>query len=161
MSRKKKDPKDLSIFRRHRLGLLTPKEVIEYRLYMKQWSLKQYGTPKARAMILFRSAKKAAKNKNLEFDLTHQWIWDKIERGVCERSGLSFVLSSMNTGKYGAGSQHPFGPSLDKSDRTKGYTQDNVKVVVWLYNIAKHTNSHDDLMKLARALVERESGHDS
>lgn len=154
--RKPKDPKELSVFRRYRLGLLTSEESVVYKKYQNEWSRRNYKTASGRAKAMFGSARRASKKNNLQFNLTKEWIEEKIERGACEVSGLPFVMDSMNTGKHGAGSQHPFGPSLDKTDRTRGYTQDNVKVVVWLYNLGKHIYSHEDFMLLARALVTKE-----
>lgn len=148
----------LSIYRKKALGIeLTDDEKREYNRYMTSWNRRNYQTPKMRARALVTSARNSAKKKNLPFNLTNEWVEKKIVAGKCEVSGLDFDLSSMNTGKYGAGSQNPFAPSLDRTFPEHGYTTDNVKVVVWIYNSGKQNHSHETVMKLARALVEREA----
>jgi len=47
----------------------------------------------------------------------------------------------------------PFSPSFDRIDNTQGYTRDNVQLVCLIYNTAKNAHTHEDLLKLARALV--------
>jgi len=72
-------------------------------------------------------AKNRAKAKRLPFDLTPEWVEERLSRGVCEVSGLPFELGSF-------GRKHPYAPSLDRIDSTKGYTPDNCRVVLWAVN---------------------------
>jgi hypothetical protein len=146
--------KKLSLFRKRSLGMpLTEEEKIIYKNYQKEWHKETYSKPRRRAYALWKSAKSSAVKKGIEFDLTVDWIEQKLLEGVCEVSKLKLDFVSKNTGKWGHGSQNPFGPSLDKTNPNKGYTKDNVKVVVWIYNVGKQNNTHDDIMKLAKALV--------
>jgi hypothetical protein len=109
----------------------------------------RYATVVGRASQLWSSARKAARRKGLPFSITRKWIEEKL-CGWCEVSGISF---DMETKPYGT---NPFSPSLDRTDSIKGYTPDNVKLVVWMYNAAKSANQHGDVMKLAKALVGNE-----
>lgn len=146
--------KELSIFRKRSLGIpLSEEEQESYRKYQREKHKESYCKPNRRAYSLWKSAKKASDKNNLEFDLTKDWIEQKLINGVCEVSNLPFDFSSLNTGRKGAGSQNPFGPSLDRINAGCGYTKDNVKVVVWCYNMCKQNHTHEDVMKLARALV--------
>lgn len=152
-----KDINELSIFRKKALGLpLTAEEIKDHKEYMAEWHKKSYKNTKTRARTLLKSAKTAATKKNIPFDLTLDWIEQKLINGDCEVSGIKFDFESMNTGKWGHGSQNPFSPSLDRTVPDLGYTKDNVKVVVWIYNVGKQNNTHDDMMKLAKALVATE-----
>lgn len=76
---------------------------------------------------LITRAKIRAKAKGWEFDLTISWINAKMAAGVCELSGLPFTPR----GKKG-----PCAPSLDRRDSSKGYTQDNCRVIAWALNAA-------------------------
>lgn len=106
-------------------------------------ALRYRRTPRGRAARLHSGAKARARNVGVEFALTVEWIQAKIEEGHCEVSGLPFDLRN---------GRRPFAPSLDRTDPNKGYTADNVKVVVWCYNAAKGTATHSDVLTLAEAL---------
>lgn len=80
-------------------------------------------------------------------DLSVAWLKDRLTRGICEVTGIAFDLSLLS------GSRNPFGPSVDQKQPGAGYTQANCHMVVWCYNAAKGTGTHDDVLKLARALV--------
>lgn len=101
----------------------------------------------ARMMI---SAKGRAKLKGLDFDLTADWIEERIAAGSCEVTGIKFDVSQDTRRNK---SRNPWMPSLDRIDNTKGYTKDNVQVVVWLYNAAKGEFSREEFMTLVAALA--------
>jgi hypothetical protein len=91
-----------------------------------------------------KSAKARAKEKNLPFDLT---LADLGSPTHCAVTGIEFDLScSFREGNI-------FVPSLDRIDPALGYVKGNVRVVVHGYNLAKHTGTDSDVMKLARAIV--------
>ena len=143
-----KDVNDLSVFRKKALGVpLTEEETKKLKEYAAEWNKNAYKNPKTRARTMLKSARTSASKKNLPFDLTVDWIEQKLIDGLCEVSGISFDFESMNTGKWGHGSQNPFSPSLDRTVPELGYTKDNVKVVVWIYNVGKQNNTHDDITK--------------
>ena len=110
----------------------------------RQKSRAYRATPDGRSNRLYHGAKKRAKNLNMEFTITEEWVAEKVKSGFCEVTGLPFKLVE---------GWNQFAPSLDKTDPTKGYTPDNVKVVVWCYNTAKGVGTHEDVLVLARALV--------
>lgn len=79
--------------------------------------------------------------------ITSEWIANKIDAGVCEVTGIAFDLSPPN------GRRRPFCPSLDQKIPGRGYTIENTQVVCWIYNAAKGNASHEDVMIMARALL--------
>lgn len=52
--------------------------------------------------------------------------------------------------------RHPFWPSLDRIDSDKGYVKGNVRLTCLIYNTALNTDTHADVLRMARALVEVE-----
>lgn len=103
--------------------------------------------PKLRAQRLCACAIQRSKNSKkykYDCDLTYQWIQEKIELGKCQVTNIPFILTS---------GHHPFAPSLDRIDSSKGYTKDNIQVVVLIYNTAKRQFLHDDVMVMAQALI--------
>ena len=108
-----------------------------------------------RATSLRRSIKQRSKDRGLDFDLTRGWFVERLERGVCEVTGLSFELSG---GRHDGRLTHPFSPSVDRISPAKGYTEDNCRLVVLNYNMAKGEFSHQDVLTWARALVQKVDG---
>jgi hypothetical protein len=100
---------------------------------------------------MWHNAKTRAKENNCTFDITEEWIENKLINGFCEVTNLPFVITYL-TGKQ------PWAPSLDKIDPLKGYTMDNTRVVVWLYNAAKNVFSDNDVLLMANALVKNKDG---
>lgn len=78
-----------------------------------------------------------------------EWVEEHITPGTCEVSGIPFDFTPDGRG---TGYKNSFGPSLDRTDSRLGYTQDNTKIVVWAYNGAKGTGTHEDVLRLAKAL---------
>ena len=105
---------------------------------------------KYRANSLFYSARSRAKKKNIPFELTKEWVEEKVKAGVCERTGIKFVLSPLGTGR---GKGDAKAPSLDKIDPNKGYTLENTRVVINNYNKFKGIDNDAEMIKIARAIV--------
>jgi len=102
---------------------------------------RRYGTPDGRARRLVSGARKRAADKGLPCDVSVGRVLTALKRGLCEVTGLPFDFSS-----------RAFAPSLDRRDNSRGYTNDNTQVVVWIYNSAKGVTNHGDVLKLAEAL---------
>jgi hypothetical protein len=73
---------------------------------------------------------------------------------MCEKTGSGFLLVDDGNGTSAGRSRHPRSPSLDRIDRTKGYTADNVQVVCWQYNIAKGELDDANFVRFCRRVVE-------
>jgi hypothetical protein len=104
-------------------------------------------TPSGRSQNLWNSAKSRAGKCGLAFDITPEWVQERIAAGRCEVTGLLFTLAR----KTRRGTQ-PWNPSLDRKDPLEGYTQQNTQVVVWAYNTAKGAWTHGEVLTLAKAL---------
>lgn len=72
----------------------------------------------------------------------------KLEKGVCELSGI--VIERVAPGDYRT---HPFAPSLDRIQPSKGYTKENVRLVCFAVNRARSDWGDEVLLKIARALT--------
>ena len=99
---------------------------------------------RAKASKLKRDASHRAKKKGLPFDLTLDWIVERLELGVCARTGTPFQLSIHN----------PDAPSLDKINPAGGYTMDNTQVVTWRYNYCKQQGTDEELYQFCSDLVQ-------
>jgi hypothetical protein len=97
-----------------------------------------------RITMALNAARARCKKRGIEFDLV---VADLGEPTHCAMTGIPFDMSkSFNLGNI-------FCPSLDRIDPKLGYVRGNVRVVCHGYNLAKHTGSDADVLKLARALI--------
>lgn len=95
--------------------------------------------PNGRAHQLIYHAKRRALAKGWDFSVSLEKVRTSIENGRCAVTGIAFDLKSSGDYHFNA-----FAPSLDRIDSTKGYTDDNVQIVVWAYNVGKSQMSTDD-----------------
>ena len=84
---------------------------------------------------MLNQAKKRAKKKNLEFNLTKD---DIVIPEKCPVFGEKLIRES----------RHPMIPSLDRVDNTKGYVKGNVKVISRKANVMKSNLTLDDMDKI-------------
>lgn len=89
--------------------------------------------------MIFRCARSRAKKENYDFDLTIDFIYNAINDGFCQATGIPFDLKPTKDTF-----RNPFAPSLDRRDNSKGYTKDNVQVVCIIYNVGK--SEYDELV---------------
>ena len=92
--------------------------------------------------LLYNNAYTRAKTKSLPLTITQEWVQTKLDQNYCEVTGLP--LGRSNT---------PFAPSLERVIPSQGYTPENTKLVVWIYNRAKGSGTHEDVLRLAEALI--------
>jgi hypothetical protein len=105
-----------------------------------------------RAKTLYNGAKSRAKERGNAFDLTVEWIEEKLRAGVCEVSGTPFHIR-----KYSSREEyvkvHPHSPSLDQIQPSGGYTMDNVQVVCDQVNKFKGDRHVTSMVHIARNLL--------
>lgn len=96
------------------------------------------------ATNVLRPRKSFAKKHNLPFELTSEWYEEQFELG-CQVTGLPFDEN---------GSDTPWVPHIDRIIPKKGYTITNCRLVCGCYNLAKKHWTDDDVMRMAKSLVE-------
>lgn len=95
---------------------------------------------------LWRGAKQRAAKKGLAFDLTKEWIEDRLSTGTCQVTGIPFSYDVFGAFRF-------YGATIDKINPSLGYIQSNCQIVIWGYNAAKGNATHEDVMQLALALT--------
>lgn len=85
--------------------------------------------------MLLKACQNRAVESNTVCTITFEEILEKLVEcdGFCVVTGEPFNLSS--TGDIAT--SNPYMPSLDQIVPGKGYTKENVQVVVWWFNAAK------------------------
>lgn len=120
--------------------------------YHRGYVSRQNETVEGRAKRMLSRARCTARYQGVGFDLSLDWIISRLEIGTCEVTGLPFDLSLLPRGERG--SRTPaFSPSLDRINRGGNYTKDNVRVTVFIYNVARSDFDDDNLLTLAKALA--------
>jgi hypothetical protein len=129
---------------------------------VKQWKLDNPGrqqqkyrnyhnSPHGRAKSLFDAARKRAVQRNYDFSIDLAWVRAKLEKGVCDLTGIPFVMDTRRLEH-----RNPYSPSLDRRDNTKGYTKENCRVILWALNMGFADWGQEIYLKIARSLI----GHD-
>lgn len=103
---------------------------------------------KGRSFYLYNSAKKRSKKFNLEINITANWIDQKLIKGFCELTGLPFDFKSSE--KYFI---NPYSPSIDRINSEKGYTKDNVRIVLSSVNAALGEHGEEQMLPILKAMV--------
>lgn len=116
--------------------------------YQVSWRSKIASDPVLRARRMLQWVKCRAKRLGVPFDLTLEFMAAKVAAGHCEVTGIPFELGLTEDHHTKA-----FSPSVDRIQPGGGYTQDNVRVVAYIYNIARSDFSEDEVLRLAKALV--------
>lgn len=96
------------------------------------------------AQDLIATSRRRALKAGISFSISIDWLEKKLIVGACEITGISLV--------YGRG-RNIFGPSLDQKIPGEGYTEENTQLVCWAYNAAKGFGTHEDVVKLAKAIL--------
>lgn len=116
----------------------------------KRRSLKHYSSVKGRAAKLLSAAKQSPDGCTL----TLEWVMAGVERGYCQVTGIGFDLTNghqVATGRV----KNPYSPSLDRIDPKGSYSPDNVRVVIWQYNMMKGELSDSEILEICRRILAR------
>ncbi len=106
-------------------------------------------TPTGRAATLCHMARARCRKSGLPFAVTADLIAARIAAGACEVSGIPFDL------RVGHRRLSPWAPSIDRIDSSKGYTPENVQVVVSMLNLAKSDFSMAEVEQFVTAMAAR------
>jgi len=99
------------------------------------------------ATYLFASARCRARDKKIPFTITHEWVLERIRKGICEVTNKPFSYDK-DTNHF----RRPLGPSIDQILPSKGYTPSNARVVCNWFNIAKSDLTDEEFFKLIKTL---------
>ena len=103
-----------------------------------------------------RAKAKASQKKWPDLDFTTEWIAEKLRNGICDVTGIPFVISKKQAKALHARS--PWIPSLDRIDSKKPYIKSNVQIVVYMYNACKGQFDHEDVVKFCQQVLEKTNG---
>ncbi len=92
------------------------------------------------------NARHRSMRDGIPFDIDIEW-GRSTYTGVCELSGLKFVVNSGNFG------HRAYSPSIDRRDPNKGYTKDNCRWILMCLNAFKGSDDDATIMKVAISLV--------
>lgn len=102
------------------------------------------------AAHMLNQMRRRAKDAGYPCTMTKEDLETLLVPMVCAVTGLPLVWK-------GSDRSNPWSPSPDKIDRANGYVLGNVRITCWLYNWARGTWSDEDLLKLAKALIDKEN----
>ena len=122
----------------------------KWQAYHRGYASRHRADPALRAKRIATYARTRAKKLGVPFDLDVEFLIERFQVGACEVTGIPFVFSG---GDGGSKKVHPYSPSLDRIEPSKGYTKGNVRVVTYIYNIARSEYSDEQVLAFARALV--------
>lgn len=97
---------------------------------------------------MVRSVRNRAKRRGIDFDIDREWVIEKLHAANyrCAVTGMRFSVD-----RNGNEMRRKSAPSLDRIDCTKGYTRDNVRIVLASVNIAMNEWGAEHLFKIALA----------
>lgn len=141
--------------KRYHVNSIDPDYLKRKAQYKREWNkthggladLRRRNPIKVAVHTMFYAARRRARYKGLDFTITREWIATQLQVGTCAITRLPFDLTGQRTG-WNARS-----PSLDRIDNTKGYTEQNCRVVLHWYNVSKGTYSDHEIIELMRAAV--------
>jgi hypothetical protein len=88
-----------------------------------------------------------SKQKNLEHNITKEWLYEKMKENKCELTGIEYDYDAFKP-------RNPYGPSIDRVDVSKGYTPDNCRVVIWAVNAGLGHYSECDLYMVCKSYLD-------
>jgi hypothetical protein len=118
--------------------------------------------PRDWAQTMVDNARARAKTKNILFEMTRDDIEKKILTNdrACEVTKIPFVHYRYATENkevhHGQNKLNAFAPSLDRIIPEEGYTVENTRVVVNIYNNARGKAKDEHLLRLLQAVLTKE-----
>jgi hypothetical protein len=115
---------------------------------------KYYLSTKGRAAHMLNNARRRAKEKDVVFDLTTDWLLEKLDKGICEVTGLPMTVN-INGGK--GHKNNPFSPSIDRINQKGNYVEENCRITIWIYNRARGAFPDDSFDLMIESLMKRKA----
>ena len=116
------------------------------------FDLQKKGTKNIKT-VYFGVVKKNAAIRNLEFDITIEFMQELLEKQnfKCALTGEDIIMDHLNTAKRGRNTWNT--ASLDRIDSSKGYTRDNVQWVHKQVNLIKQDLTEEELLYWCERIV--------
>lgn len=126
--------KQYKIKNREHLNKITKIWIINNKEHYDNVKYNYFASLKGRIQNMIKSARKRAKKKNIDFNLDINWLTKQFEnqKNKCALTAIDFVIPKKR------GIKNPYAPSLDRIDPNKGYTKDNVRIVLYIVNCCLH-----------------------
>lgn len=125
----------------------------EYRAKQRSRGRKYYESIEGRANTLWKNARKSPHGKSREFTVTVEHIMAQLSTGKCAATGIPFQMDNVHqiiTGRK----KNPYAPSIDKINPLLGYTNENTRIVIWWYNMAKAELSDSEMKYFCKIVAE-------
>ena len=103
------------------------------------------------AAYFMRETKNRAVKQKVPFALTETLLETLLAPMTCSATGLP-----LSWDWDGNGRANPWAPSIDRLVAAEGYVPGNVRIVCWIYNSAKLDWPEGLVLRMARALVNKE-----
>lgn len=103
------------------------------------------------AKNLYSQTKARAKKRGNEFSLTKD-SYASLVADECALTGIAFDTSQAAKRHY----KRPFAPSIDRIDSTKGYSDENIRIVCVAVNLAMNAWGEEILFKMAACLIAKD-----
>jgi hypothetical protein len=119
---------------------------------LRRWlASKSQELPQAREMVY--SARDRAKKKGLEFSITALDVTRLMEmqQGFCAYTNMPMDLSVKKSPEH---DPRPLAPSIDRKDKSKGYTLDNIVICSHWANTSKGILTYEQWVEMCRHVVE-------
>jgi hypothetical protein len=107
-------------------------------------------TTNGRARNLINNAKTRSKKKNVEVLVDYTWVEERLKIGICELTGIPFSFEPPPEGL----TRRPDAPSLDRIDKTKHYTVENTRVILWAVNCALAEYGTETMLPILERMVD-------
>ena len=153
------DGKGRTIFKSYQLNLAkngfyyetweTPTKFFKRQSKRKEISKNHVTNPIGRAKRMMTNSRNSAKQRHIVFDITLEDILPAVERGYCELTGIKFDFNP-----HPEKNHNPLAPSIDRIDSKKGYTKDNIRIVLWFVNCAVGEGSDEEALPLLKIMIE-------
>jgi len=101
---------------------------------------------KKRGYALVNVARHRAKQRGIPFNLDPADIQARIDRGYCEVTGIPFDLTKPRCWNA---------PSLDQIEPSRGYTQENVRVILFSLNVMMNVWGEQKVVQIGNAILKQ------
>ena len=105
-------------------------------------------TFRGRGVQMLARSRNRAKKSSIAHSIVLEDILPGIEAGFCQLTKLPFDLKPVTKT-----SQNPYSPSIDRIDSLKGYTKDNIRIVLYAVNAALGQYGTETMLPILKAMI--------